>query len=74
MSGRESKVASKRMPKKQNLRETSFGSAPPTLPMSKGDMHLFGYRGVPEGHTGLFLRRPVSVDVKTNYPEGFDKK
>lgn len=74
MAKKEAHVASKRMPKKQNIRETSFGSAPPTLDMSKGEMHLFGYRGVAEGHTGIWFKRPISADAKTGYPEGFDKK
>jgi len=74
MAKKEAHVGSKRMPKKQNVRETSFGSAPESMELSKGTMHKFGYRAVPEGHKSVFFTRPISVDVKTNYPEGFDKK
>lgn len=54
---------------KSAVRENSFGSPPPSIKMTKGDMDTFGYKV----RNGIWPGKPTSVDQKTGFPEGFDK-
>lgn len=49
----------------------SFGSKPPVIPVGGGRMHTFGFRA--RNDNGVWPKSDHSVDVKTGYPEGFDK-
>jgi hypothetical protein len=47
-------------------REESFGSAPPKIKLSRGEMCTFGHK---EG-SGVWPKRAESVDQKSGYPDG----
>ena len=49
--------------------EESFGSKPPKIAVGGGKMCTFGYKP----HDGVWPKAEHSVDVKTGFPEGFDK-
>jgi hypothetical protein len=53
-------------------RETSFGVRPKDIKMSKGELMLFGHKT--RGDSEIWPANPTSVDQKTGYPKGFDKK
>jgi hypothetical protein len=49
--------------------EESFGSKPPKIAIGGGTMCTFGFKP----HDGVWPKAENSVDVKTGFPEGFDK-
>ena len=51
--------------------EESFGSKPPEVSIGGGTMRTFGFR--PRSDNGVWPKADHSVDVKTGYPQGFDK-
>jgi hypothetical protein len=50
-------------------REESFGSAPPEIAVGGGTMHTFGYKP----HAGVWPTKVESCDVKSGFPQGYDK-
>jgi hypothetical protein len=50
-------------------REESFGGAPGSIPVEGGTMHMFGHKI----NKGVWPTNVVSTDVKTGFPQGFDK-
>lgn len=55
---------------KENIRERSFGSAPPTIAIQGGDMHTFGHKT----HTKIWPTATDPTSPKTGYPEGHMNK
>jgi septal ring factor EnvC (AmiA/AmiB activator) len=51
-------------------REESFGGAPGSIPVEGGTMHMFGHK---VGGQSVWPTNVVGPDVKTGYPQGFDK-
>lgn len=49
--------------------EESFGSKPPKIAVGGGTMCTFGFKP----HDHVWPKAEHSVDVKTGFPEGFDK-
>ena len=49
-------------------REESFGSAPGSIGVAGGEMHMFGHKI----HSGVWPDAPTSVGSKTGFPKGFD--
>jgi hypothetical protein len=56
---------------KENVRERSFGSAPPTISIQGGEMHMFGH-DLREGT--VWPKETDPINVKTGYPEGHMNK
>ena len=50
--------------------EESFGNRPPKIPIGGGQMCTFGHR---PRQGGVWPTAEHSVDVKTGYPQGYDK-
>lgn len=50
----------------------SFGSKPPAIPIGGGTMHTFGFRA--RNDNGVWPKSENSVDVKTGFPQGYDKR
>jgi hypothetical protein len=49
--------------------EESFGSAPGSIAVGGGTMHMFGHKITP----GVWPTNIVSCDQKTSFPKDFDK-
>lgn len=51
--------------------EESFGGDPGSVAIGGGEMKMFGHR---HQDSGIWPGSPVSVDQKTGYPQGWDKR
>lgn len=51
---------------KENVRERSFGAAPPKIKIQGGDMCTFGHKN----RAAVWPKPTDTVDSKTGYPEG----